>query len=163
MCWALSSQSKHPAEAAEFVNFLLNDMNAVTPGESPVVTPNGGSGIERQMQRYRARSTRPSDLSPGAVALPPLPRPPGETPRKTSRKTKSEKPPMPSSRPPYRVGIIGTGGIANAHAEALTELSKRARLVAVADVDRTAPRTSTGASTSSWQTTEPRRTALSPP
>ncbi|MEU2537901.1 Gfo/Idh/MocA family protein [Streptomyces iakyrus] len=44
---------------------------------------------------------------------------------------------MPSSRPPYRVGIIGTGGIANAHAEALTELSERARLVAVADVDRT--------------------------
>ncbi|MEU0390680.1 hypothetical protein [Streptomyces chartreusis] len=138
MYWAVSSQSKHPAEAAEFVNFLLNDMNAVTPGESPVVTPNGGSGIERQMQRYRARSPRPSDA-------------------------KREKPPMPSSRPPYRVGIIGTGGIANAHAEALTELSERARLVAVADVDRTAPRTSTGASTSSWQTTEPRRTAVSPP
>jgi predicted dehydrogenase len=44
---------------------------------------------------------------------------------------------MPSSRPPYRVAIIGTGGIAHAHAEALTELSARARLVAVADVDRT--------------------------
>jgi multiple sugar transport system substrate-binding protein len=27
-------------------------MNAVTPGESPVVTPNGGSGIEPRLQRY---------------------------------------------------------------------------------------------------------------
>ncbi len=44
---------------------------------------------------------------------------------------------MPSSRPPYRAAIIGTGGIAHAHAAALTELSERARLVAVADVDRT--------------------------
>jgi predicted dehydrogenase len=44
---------------------------------------------------------------------------------------------MPSTRPPYRVAIIGTGGIAHAHAEALTELSDRAQLVAVADVDRT--------------------------
>jgi predicted dehydrogenase len=35
------------------------------------------------------------------------------------------------------VAIIGTGGIAHARAEALTELSERARLVAVADVDRT--------------------------
>jgi multiple sugar transport system substrate-binding protein len=89
MYWAVSSESKHPAEAAEFVNFLLNDqsaadilgtdrgipankkvlqhlesgmagsdkeavdyMNAVTPGESPVVTPNGGSGIEPELQRY---------------------------------------------------------------------------------------------------------------
>ncbi|MGW5666076.1 ABC transporter substrate-binding protein [Streptomyces sp. NPDC003758] len=89
MYWAVSSQSKHPAEAAEFVNFLLNDstaadilktergipankkmlqhlqsglagtdkaavdyMNEVTPGESPVVTPNGGSGIEPELQRY---------------------------------------------------------------------------------------------------------------
>jgi multiple sugar transport system substrate-binding protein len=89
MYWAVSSQSKHPAEAAEFVNFLLNDpaaadilktergipankkmlqhlesglagtdkaavdyLNAVTPGESPVVTPNGGSGIEPELQRY---------------------------------------------------------------------------------------------------------------
>ncbi|MBZ3900428.1 Gfo/Idh/MocA family protein [Streptomyces griseiscabiei] len=42
---------------------------------------------------------------------------------------------MPSSRPPYRVAIIGTGGIAHAHAEALGELSERARLVAVADLD----------------------------
>ena len=89
MYWAVSSQSKHPAEAAAFINFMLNDqkaadilktergipankamlkhlqpglagtdkaaadyMNAVTPGESPVVTPNGGSGIEPQLQRY---------------------------------------------------------------------------------------------------------------
>lgn len=89
MYWAVSSQSKHPAEAAEFVNFLLNDqtaadilktergtpankkmlqhlesgltgpdkaavdyLNVVTPGESPVVTPNGGSGIEPELQRY---------------------------------------------------------------------------------------------------------------
>lgn len=44
---------------------------------------------------------------------------------------------MPSPRPPYRVAIIGTGGIAHAHAEALTELSERARLVAVADLDPT--------------------------
>ncbi|WP_338899635.1 Gfo/Idh/MocA family oxidoreductase [Streptomyces sp. TG1A-60] len=44
---------------------------------------------------------------------------------------------MPSPRPPYRVAIIGTGGIAHAHAAALTELSERARLVAVADVDPT--------------------------
>jgi multiple sugar transport system substrate-binding protein len=27
-------------------------MNEVTPGESPVVTPNGGSGIEPELQRY---------------------------------------------------------------------------------------------------------------
>jgi predicted dehydrogenase len=44
---------------------------------------------------------------------------------------------MPSSRPQYRVAIIGTGGIAHAHAEALGELRERAQLVAVADVDRT--------------------------
>jgi predicted dehydrogenase len=44
---------------------------------------------------------------------------------------------MPSPRPPYRAAIIGTGAIAHAHAEALAELSGRARLVAVADIDRT--------------------------
>ncbi|GEC10629.1 oxidoreductase [Streptomyces spinoverrucosus] len=44
---------------------------------------------------------------------------------------------MPSARPPYRAAIIGTGGIAHAHAQALAELSERARLVAVADVDPT--------------------------
>ncbi|MET9735450.1 Gfo/Idh/MocA family oxidoreductase [Streptomyces sp. NPDC006458] len=44
---------------------------------------------------------------------------------------------MPVPRPPYRVAIIGTGGIAHAHAEALTQLSARAQLVAVADVDHT--------------------------
>ncbi|MFJ5779796.1 Gfo/Idh/MocA family protein [Streptomyces sp. NPDC093094] len=44
---------------------------------------------------------------------------------------------MPSTRPPYRVAIVGTGGIAHAHAEALSGLSERARLVAVADVDPT--------------------------
>jgi predicted dehydrogenase len=43
---------------------------------------------------------------------------------------------MPSPRPPYRVAIIGTGGIAHAHAAALAELPGRAQLVAVADVDR---------------------------
>ncbi|MEO6085233.1 MAG: Gfo/Idh/MocA family oxidoreductase [Umezawaea sp.] len=42
---------------------------------------------------------------------------------------------MPSPLPPYRVAIIGTGGIAHAHAAALAELPDRARLVAVADVD----------------------------
>ncbi|MDK1344715.1 extracellular solute-binding protein [Streptomyces sp. 378] len=89
MYWAVSGQSEHPAEAAAFVNFVLNDakaadilktergipankemlkhleggltgpdkaaadyMNTVTPGESPVVTPNGGSGVEPQLQRY---------------------------------------------------------------------------------------------------------------
>ncbi|MCX3291868.1 sugar ABC transporter substrate-binding protein [Streptomyces sp. NEAU-H22] len=89
MYWAVSSQSKHPAEAAAFINFMLNDpkaadilktergipankamlkhlqpglagtdkaaadyQKAVTPGESPVVTPNGGSGIEPELQRY---------------------------------------------------------------------------------------------------------------
>ncbi|MFC8790615.1 Gfo/Idh/MocA family protein [Streptomyces cinereoruber] len=44
---------------------------------------------------------------------------------------------MFTPRPPYRVAIIGTGGIAHAHAEALAELSGRADLVAVADVDPT--------------------------
>ncbi|MGW0494750.1 ABC transporter substrate-binding protein [Streptomyces sp. NPDC003007] len=89
MYWAVSGQSEHPAEAAAFVDFVLNDakaadilktergipankemlkhleggltgpdkaaadyMNTVTPGESPVVTPNGGSGVEPQLQRY---------------------------------------------------------------------------------------------------------------
>lgn len=37
----------------------------------------------------------------------------------------------------YRVGIIGTGGIAHAHAEAIAELGDRVELVAVADVDTT--------------------------
>jgi multiple sugar transport system substrate-binding protein len=89
MYWAVSSQSEHPAEAAAFVDFMLNNpeaadilktergipankemrarldagltgpdkaaveyMNAVTPGEAPFVTPNGGSGIEPMLQRY---------------------------------------------------------------------------------------------------------------
>ncbi|MCC8251624.1 ABC transporter substrate-binding protein [Saccharothrix luteola] len=89
MYWAVSSQSEHPAEAAAFVDFMLNHqdaadvlktergipankemrrhleagltgtdrtaveyMNAVTPGKAPVVTPNGGSGIEPMLQRY---------------------------------------------------------------------------------------------------------------
>ena len=42
---------------------------------------------------------------------------------------------MSTSRRPYRVAIIGTGGIAQAHADALTALSDRVSLVAVADVD----------------------------
>lgn len=41
----------------------------------------------------------------------------------------------PSRR--YRVGIVGTGGIAHAHAEAIAELGDRADVVAVADVDAT--------------------------
>ena len=36
---------------------------------------------------------------------------------------------------PLRVAIIGTGGIAHAHAQAVTELAGKATLVAVADVD----------------------------
>lgn len=36
---------------------------------------------------------------------------------------------------PYRAAIIGTGGIANAHADALKESAGRIELVAVADVD----------------------------
>ena len=37
----------------------------------------------------------------------------------------------------FRVGIIGTGGIAHAHAQAIRELSPRVELVAVADVEPT--------------------------
>ncbi|ANS62940.1 oxidoreductase family protein [Streptomyces lincolnensis] len=69
----------------------------------------------------------------GAVAAATAPR----SPTRSGSGTKRENTPMPSPRPPYRVAIIGTGGIAHAHAEALTELSERARLVAVADVDLT--------------------------
>ncbi|MFJ9558986.1 Gfo/Idh/MocA family protein [Streptomyces fuscichromogenes] len=42
---------------------------------------------------------------------------------------------MSTSRRPYRVAFIGTGGIAQAHADALTPLSDRVSLVAVADID----------------------------
>lgn len=42
---------------------------------------------------------------------------------------------MPVKRTPARVAIIGTGGIAHAHANALRELTAKAELVAVADVD----------------------------
>ena len=42
---------------------------------------------------------------------------------------------MPESRSRFRVGIIGTGGIAHAHAQAIRDLGDRAELVAVADVD----------------------------
>jgi predicted dehydrogenase len=42
---------------------------------------------------------------------------------------------MPAHHRPARVAIIGTGGIAHAHAEALAGLSAKAELVAVADVD----------------------------
>ena len=41
-----------------------------------------------------------------------------------------------SSQTPYRVAIVGTGGIATAHATALAELAGRATLVAVCDTDR---------------------------
>ncbi|WP_394553823.1 Gfo/Idh/MocA family protein [Agromyces sp. MMS24-JH15] len=42
---------------------------------------------------------------------------------------------MPAKSTPFRVAIIGTGGIAHAHADALAELGDRVELVAVADVD----------------------------
>jgi predicted dehydrogenase len=42
---------------------------------------------------------------------------------------------MTVPRPPLRCGIIGTGGIAHAHAHALTELGGRAELAAVAEID----------------------------
>lgn len=42
---------------------------------------------------------------------------------------------MSSPRAPIRAAIIGTGGIAHAHAEALSELKGTVELVAVADVD----------------------------
>ncbi|NRG43026.1 Gfo/Idh/MocA family oxidoreductase [Rathayibacter sp. VKM Ac-2835] len=43
---------------------------------------------------------------------------------------------MTSNRPPYRVAIIGTGGIAAAHAQALAELPELATLAAVVDLDQ---------------------------
>jgi multiple sugar transport system substrate-binding protein len=89
MYWAVSSQSKHPAEAAEFLDFLLDDpqaadilgtdrgtpansamfdhlkstlqgtdkmaadyLDVVKTGSSPVVTPDGASGLEPMLQRY---------------------------------------------------------------------------------------------------------------
>jgi pectin-derived oligosaccharide transport system substrate-binding protein len=104
MYWAVSSQSQHPAEAAAFVDFMLNNqeaadilktergipankevrarleagltgpdkaaveyMNAVTPGDAPVVTPNGGSGIEPMLQRY-SQEVYFGKTSPGAAA-----------------------------------------------------------------------------------------------
>ncbi|KAA9089182.1 Gfo/Idh/MocA family protein [Microbacterium radiodurans] len=42
---------------------------------------------------------------------------------------------MSVTHPRARVAIIGTGGIAHAHAEALRDLSDKAEIVAVADVD----------------------------
>lgn len=42
---------------------------------------------------------------------------------------------MTTPRPPFRVGIVGTGGIAHAHAEALNELGPRVVIAGVADVD----------------------------
>ena len=42
---------------------------------------------------------------------------------------------MPVNPQPSRVAIIGTGGIAHAHAQALTELGAKAEIAAVADVD----------------------------
>ena len=42
---------------------------------------------------------------------------------------------MPTPHQPLRVAIIGTGGIAHAHAQAVVELAGKAILVAVADVD----------------------------
>ena len=43
---------------------------------------------------------------------------------------------MSSPRPPFRVGIIGTGGIAHAHAEALNTFGPRAEIAGVVDLDR---------------------------
>lgn len=43
---------------------------------------------------------------------------------------------MSPSRPPLRVGIIGTGGIAHAHAGALRSFGSRVDLVGVVDLDR---------------------------
>lgn len=104
MYWSISSQSEHPAEAALFIDFLVNHedaaailgtergipannaireqlssslsesdqlavdyMNTVTPGPSPVVTPNGGSGIEPMLQRYTQQvyfgETSPEDAA----------------------------------------------------------------------------------------------------
>lgn len=42
---------------------------------------------------------------------------------------------MTVPRPPLRCGLIGTGGIAHAHAHALSELPDRAELAAVAEID----------------------------
>ncbi|MFE5407500.1 Gfo/Idh/MocA family protein [Microbacterium sp. NPDC056569] len=42
---------------------------------------------------------------------------------------------MSAPRPPFRVGIIGTGGIAHAHAEALTALAPRVAIAGVVDLD----------------------------
>jgi multiple sugar transport system substrate-binding protein len=42
-------------------------MNEVTPGDPPVVTPNGGSGIEPELQRYSQevyfKKTSPEDAA----------------------------------------------------------------------------------------------------
>jgi len=43
---------------------------------------------------------------------------------------------MSSPRPPFRVGIIGTGGIAHAHAEALNTFGPRVEIAGVVDLDR---------------------------
>ncbi|MDT0342648.1 Gfo/Idh/MocA family protein [Streptomyces litchfieldiae] len=42
---------------------------------------------------------------------------------------------MPSPTPAFRAAIIGSGGIAHAHAQALTDLPDRVRLVAIAEID----------------------------
>lgn len=42
---------------------------------------------------------------------------------------------MSETRPPYRVGIVGTGGIAHAHAAALASLSPRVEIAGVVDLD----------------------------
>ncbi|MFC8790616.1 ABC transporter substrate-binding protein [Streptomyces cinereoruber] len=104
MYWAVSSQSKHPAEAAVFLDFMLNEpatakllktdrgipanklmlahlqqdltgpdkaaadfMTTVPQGAPPVVTPNGGSGIEPALQRY-AQEVYFKKTSPEAAA-----------------------------------------------------------------------------------------------
>ncbi|WP_137845032.1 Gfo/Idh/MocA family oxidoreductase [Microbacterium sp. 2FI] len=42
---------------------------------------------------------------------------------------------MSTVRPPFRIGIIGTGGIAHAHADAIRDLHPRAEIVGVVDLD----------------------------
>ena len=109
MYWSISGKSEHPAEAALFVDFLLNSETAgeiiktergvpannavraaisgslsatdqaaieyqdrVTPGDAPVVTPNGASSIETILQRYTqevfAGTSSPEDAAEAFIA-----------------------------------------------------------------------------------------------
>jgi predicted dehydrogenase len=57
-----------------------------------------------------------------------------------NRRTKREEL-MINKRQPYRLAIIGTGGIAHSHASAIEQLGSRAELVAVVDIDAERART----------------------